>query len=208
MYVAAPDMAMGSQEMRWFAEANGDRRACTGKPKDLGGLPHELGSTGLGVFQAARVAAPHAGLRLGDATVAVEGFGNVGFFAARFLAGAGARLVAVSDSKGVVCNGNGIDFEKLAEAKARTGTVAGYEPADKTCCDSILDVRSDILVTAAVPDLVGPSDVGRLHFKLIVEGSNTRSVLGDSKGRGLPPRRCAMDLAVKRVRERMGKEGP
>jgi len=172
MYIAAPDMSMAEQEMRWFAEANGDSRACTGKPKDMGGLPHELGSTGWGVFHATAVAAPFAGMNLRNASVAIEGFGNVGWFAAKFLTEHGARLVAVSDSKGVVYNGNGIDLGRLVEAKKRTGSVVNYEQADRTCCDSILDVRSDILITAALPDLIKPSDVDRLNFRLIVEGSN------------------------------------
>ncbi|MFH1849997.1 MAG: Glu/Leu/Phe/Val dehydrogenase [archaeon] len=167
-YVAAPDISMGETEMQWFSEAVGSAKACTGKPASMGGLPHELGSTGFGVFHAAMVAMRHLGLR--SPTVAIEGFGNVGAFAAKFISPR-ARIVAVSDSGGLVYNPKGISYEKLAEVKKK-GSVADYRPGDPGCCDSILDVSADMLITAAVPDLISAGDVRRLKFKLIVEGSN------------------------------------
>src|SRR3989344_2447667 len=94
-YIAAPDINTGEQEMEWFAKANGSKKACTGKPKKMGGIPHELGSTGFGVFHAAKIASEYAKIDLEKATVAVEGFGNVGFYTAKFLSEAGAKLVAV-----------------------------------------------------------------------------------------------------------------
>jgi glutamate dehydrogenase/leucine dehydrogenase len=172
LYVAAPDMYMGEKEMQWFAQANGSNKACTGKPKSMGGLPHELGSTGFGVYHATRVASQYANLDLEDATVAIEGFGNVGSFAAKFLSEKGCKLIAVSDSKGVVYNGDGIDFNKLEKIKQESDSVINYKPASKDCCENILDVNADILITAAIPNLIKPGDVDRLEFKLIVEGSN------------------------------------
>jgi glutamate dehydrogenase (NAD(P)+) len=147
-------------------------KSATGKPAALGGLPHELGSTGFGVVHAAAVAAKHAGLHIGKATVAIEGFGNVGFFAAKFLHEKGAKLVAVSDRGGTIHNIRGLDYRKLSEIKRHKGSVAEYRPGSVDCCGSILDVHADILITAAIPDLIAPKDVGRLKFKLIVEGSN------------------------------------
>jgi glutamate dehydrogenase (NAD(P)+) len=171
-YVAAPDMNMGEKEMEWFVRANGDHKSATGKPRSLGGLPHELGSTGFGVYQATKVAAGHLKLDLSKATFAVEGFGNVGVFAARYLSEHGAKLVAVSDSRGVAHNPAGIDFAKLQAVKRQTGSVTNYTPCTVSDCDSILDVKADILVTAAIPDLIRAGDVDRLGFRLIVEGSN------------------------------------
>jgi glutamate dehydrogenase/leucine dehydrogenase len=172
LYVAGPDMYMGEKEMEWFAQANGSNKACTGKPMSMGGLPHELGSTGFGVYHATSVASHYANLDLEDATIAIEGFGNVGSFAAKFLSERGCKLVAVSDSKGVIYNGDGIDYNKLNKSKQETGTVIDYKPASRDCCENILDVNADILITAAIPNLIKPGDVDRLGFKLIVEGSN------------------------------------
>ena len=109
LYIAAPDINTGEKEMAWYAKINGGK-SVTGKPKNLGGLPHELGSTGFGVYQAAKVAVEHMNKKLKNMTFAVEGFGNVGWFAAKFLTKDGARLVAVSDSRGGLYNKNGIYF--------------------------------------------------------------------------------------------------
>jgi glutamate dehydrogenase (NAD(P)+) len=171
-YIAGPDMNTTEREMQWFAEENGSMKSATGKPAALGGLPHELGSTGFGVVHAAAVAAKHIGLDMGKATVAIEGFGNVGFFAAKFLHEKDARIVAVSDRGGTIHNLKGLDYRKLSQIKRHKGSVAEYRPGSVDCCGSILDVRADILITAAIPDLIAQKDVGRLKFKLIVEGSN------------------------------------
>jgi len=172
-YIAAPDMNMAEKEMAWFLEANGSRKAATGKPKSMGGLPHELGSTGFGVYHATMVAAESIGLDPSKATVAIEGFGNVGRFATKFLSETGCRIMAVSDSKGAVhSHGGGIDFKKLCEVKDRTGSVINYKPGNTDYHESILGVGTDILITAAVPDLINPGNAGSLRFKLIVEGSN------------------------------------
>ena len=171
-YVAAPDISMGEKEIEWYVNANGDMKSATGKPAKLGGLPHELGSTGFGVYHATVVASKYANLDLKGSTFAVEGFGNVGWFAAKFLSDHGAKLIAVSDSKGVIHNDNGLDFKKIVEIKKKTGTVNNYKDGICEECESILDVKADILITAAIPDLIKAGDVDRLNFKLIVEGSN------------------------------------
>jgi len=167
LYIAAPDISMGEQEMQWYVEANGDEKSTTGKPSSMKGLPHELGSTGFGVFQATKVASNH--LKLKNPTVAIEGFGNVGWFAAKFLTENNFKLVSVSDSKGAIYNENGINFEELAKIKKETGSVINYK-TDKI--NNILEAKADILITAAIPDLINEEDVNKLQFKLIVQGSN------------------------------------
>ena len=99
-YISAPDINMAEEEMRWFVEGHGDPKAITGKPKDLGGLPHELGSTGFGVAHSAKMALEFKGIPVQGATIAIEGYGNVGVFAHKFLEEMGAKIVAVSDSRG------------------------------------------------------------------------------------------------------------
>ncbi len=172
MYVAAPDINTAEHEMEVLAKAVGTLKACTGKPRKMKGIPHELGSTGFGVFHATIVAAPFAKINLKNATVAVEGFGNVGEFAAKFLVEYGAKLVAVSDSKGVVYNVHGLDFERLKTIKKRHGTVTAYSPGEIMPNKSIITLPVDVLITAAVPDLIKEEDVPSIGAKLIVCGSN------------------------------------
>ncbi len=170
-YVAAPDMGMAEREMGVFARANGSLKSCTGKPEKMGGLPHELGSTGFGVFHSVIVALRHLGKKCEDVTFAVEGFGNVGESTCKFLTESGARLVAVSDSKGALVVPDGIDFERLKKVKKARGTVAAYGGKVLPSKDLIFqDV--DVLVTAAIPDLIRMKDVPKIRAGLIVEGSN------------------------------------
>ncbi len=170
-YVAAPDINTAEHEMEVFAKANGSKKSCTGKPKKMGGIPHELGSTGFGVFHSTLIAVSHLGWNIKNKTVAVEGFGNVGSFVAKYISESGAKLVAVSDSKGVIYNKDGIDFKKLDSIKRKTGSVINY-PGKKLSSDEIISLPVDILVTAAVPDLIKISNVHKVKAKLIVEGSN------------------------------------
>jgi glutamate dehydrogenase/leucine dehydrogenase len=170
-YVAAPDMYMAEEEMRIFVKANGDRKSATGKPADMGGIPHELGSTGFGIYHATLVAANHIGLDIKKATFAVEGFGNVGQFAAKYLTEAGAKLVGVSDSKGTLYNKNGIDYEKLVKTKEMSGSVTSYSGTVLANKD-IIKLDADILIPAAIPNLIISSDIDTTKAKLIIEGSN------------------------------------
>ncbi|RMF55028.1 Glu/Leu/Phe/Val dehydrogenase [Candidatus Woesearchaeota archaeon] len=172
IYVAAPDMYMGEKEMDLFAKTNGDMKSITGKSKELGGLPHELGSTGFGVHLAALVGLEHLGIDVKGATVAIEGFGNVGWFAAKFMAEKGAKLIAVSDSKGVIYNPNGLNFEVLDKVKKEERTVTAYKDGKIISVDELLALDADVLITAAVPDLFDHSHVEKMKFKLIVQGSN------------------------------------
>lgn len=171
-YVAAPDMYFAEEEICTFVEANGSMRAATGKPKDMGGLPHELGSTGFGVYHATKVAAEHIGLEVKGATFAVEGFGNVGEFVAKFLTEHGAKLVGVSDSKGCLYVEDGINFEKLGNIKKTTGSVVNYPGGTVLSNKEIVRLGVDILIPAAVPNLIIAGDVDSVRAKLIVEGSN------------------------------------
>jgi len=172
LYIAGPDMYMAEGEMETFAKANGSMKSCTGKPKHLGGLPHELGSTGFGVYHSTLTALKFLGKDVKGATVAIEGFGNVGVFAFKFLSEAGAKIVAVSDSKGVIYNEKGIDFKKLEKVKEEEGSVINYGEGKVLKNHEIIYVHADVLITAAIPDLIKGSDVEELKFKLIVEGSN------------------------------------
>jgi len=172
LYVAAPDINTGEKEMEIYAKTNGSMKSVTGKPKELGGLPHELGSTGFGVYHATRIAAEFKEIDLSEATIAIEGFGNVGSFAAKFLSEAGAKLIGVSDIGGLAVNEKGLNYEKLIEARDKKGSVIHYPNAKILPHHDIVSLDVDILVTAAIPDLIKIADVENIKAKIIVEGSN------------------------------------
>lgn len=171
LYVAAPDINMAEEEMRIFAQANGSNKSCTGKPKDMGGIPHELGSTGFGVAHSTIVACDFLGMKIKNARITIEGFGNVGSFAFKFLAEKGAKIIAVSDSKGCLENEEGIDFEKLEKIKNETASVINY-PGKVLKSEEIFELDCDILITAALPDVINEKNYKKVKAKIIVEGSN------------------------------------
>ena len=177
LYVAAPDMNTAEQEMRWFAEENGSWKSTTGKPKDMCfgnkcGIPHEYGSTGFGVSHAALIALKSKKLDVSGISFAVEGFGNVGYFAAKYLTEKGAKLVAISDSKGTIYNPAGINFSELDRIKKQTGTVTNYKPGTVLKTTDLLELQVDMLITAAVPDVINKDNVDKIKAKIVVEGSN------------------------------------
>lgn len=171
-YVAGPDISTTEVEMATFAKALKTNKAATGKPAKMGGLPHELGSTGFGVYHAARVGLEKLDMSVSDATFAIEGFGNVGMFVAKFLAEEGASIVAVSDSRGCLVDSRGIDVDKLMKVKKEFGTVTAYDKSKVKPSSAIIEANADVLITAAIPDLIKLTDVKKVKAKLIVQGSN------------------------------------
>ena len=183
MYIAGPDVNTGEREMKWFVEATGDWHSATGKPADLCmkifdkkgercGIPNEFGSTGFGVAQATAVAAEVYGLNIKGATVAIEGFGNVGTFAFKYLAEIGAKIVAVADSRGGVYNADGLDYKKLMGLKKERKSVADYKPGKKISRDAIFGLKVDILIPASVTDVINDKNKSSIKAKIIVEGAN------------------------------------
>ncbi|MEK7621699.1 MAG: Glu/Leu/Phe/Val dehydrogenase [Patescibacteria group bacterium] len=172
LYIAGPDINMTEKEMAIFVRAVNDRQAATGKPARLGGLPHELGSTGYGVAEAVKLALTHRGLPLPGARVAVEGFGNVGVFAARFLTEAGLKIVAVSDSKGTIYNQNGLPWKELLGVKKAKGSVINFLNSEKLSNDQIFTLPVDVLIPAALPDVINATNTDEVNASVIVEGAN------------------------------------
>ncbi len=171
-YIAGPDVNMAEGDMAVFVKAAGNKRAATGKPKKLGGLPHELGSTGFGVAEATQIALTHRNLPVKGATVAIEGFGNVGVFAAKFLSEMGCKIVADSDSRGTVFLPAGFNIAQLIKIKAKTGSVVNYPGAEKLSNTAIFELPIDVLIPAALPDVINEKNVGKVKAKIIVEGAN------------------------------------
>ncbi len=172
LYIAGPDINMTEKEMAIFVQAVGMRQAATGQPKRLGGLPHELGSTGYGVAEAVKLALIHRGFPLAGARVAIEGFGNVGIFAARFLTEAGLKIVAVSDSKGAVYNQNGLPWKELLKVKKVKDSVVHFLNSEKLANDKIFTLPVDVLIPAALPDVINDKNADQIQASVIVEGAN------------------------------------
>lgn len=178
-YIAAPGINTGEEEMAAYARANGSLRSCTGKPAymcvkpgERCGIPHEYGSTGYGVFHATRVAAEHVNMNLKEAAIAIDGFGNVGSFLAKYLSEFGAKVVAVSDSKGCIYTPDGLDYEKLKKVKKETRSVINYEPGQVLKHEEMFALPVDILIPASIPDVINKKNVGKIKAKLIVEAAN------------------------------------
>ena len=180
LYVAAPDINTGEKEMAVFAKENGSLKSATGKPSTLCvkpgvkcGIPHEYGSTALGVVQAAFTAANYTkNIDVGNATAAVEGFGNVGSYVVDYLSQIGVKVVAVSDSKGCVFNPDGLDYEKLLDAKTKTGSVINYRPGKILKNMELFELSVDLLIPAALPDVINAYNVERIKAKMVVEAAN------------------------------------
>jgi len=171
-YVAGPDMNTTEKEMAAIADELGTKKASTGKPSDMGGLPHELGSTGYGVFESTDVTVSFLGWDMKKMSVAIEGFGNVGTFAAKFLSEKGAKIVAVSDSKGTIYNPEGMDVEKLIQVKSETGAVKNYGKGKLLEPEKLFELPVDILIPGARPNVITDENKEKVKAKVIVEAAN------------------------------------
>ncbi len=179
LYVAAPDINTGEKEMAVFAEENGSMKACTGKPAQMCvkpgvkcGIPHEYGSTGFGVAQSTFTAADYLHLDIESTTAAIEGFGNVGSFVAKYLTENGVKVVSVSDSQGCIYNPEGLEYEKLAKVKSETHSVTNYRPGKVLDNKEVFELPVDILIPAALPDVIREDNVGRVKAKMVIEAAN------------------------------------
>lgn len=181
-YISGPDMNIAETEMQWFAEAHGSWDSVTGKPADYCeikngkkrcGLPHELGSTGYGVALSAIVAVEHKKIDLKGATVAIAGYGNVGQFVHKFLEEKGAKIIAVSDSRGVLVSKNGLGWKKIWKVKNKKGgTVINSKDGQIKARDSIYEMEVDVLIPAAGSDVIHNKNVNKVKAKVVVQGAN------------------------------------
>ncbi|HXX96181.1 MAG TPA: Glu/Leu/Phe/Val dehydrogenase [Candidatus Bathyarchaeia archaeon] len=185
-YIAATDIGTTELDMAVFAHEIGDMRACTGKPAELGGIPHELGTTGYGVASALEAAVEILEeLKSLDISskkqtrVSIQGFGNVGSFTAKFLDASGIKVVAVSDASGFIHNKDGLNIPRLMKdmrGKTRFSDLKGYDVCDK---EEIFEVDSDIFIPAAIGDVITEKTASKLlahNIKMVVEAANLPTV--------------------------------
>src|SRR5580693_4331671 len=157
MDIPAPDVYTDSQTMAWIMDTYSMQKGysvpgvVTGKPISLGGSEGRGEATGRGCAYVIREAAPHAGVKVHGGTVAVQGFGNAGSVAASILSEEqGAKIVAVSDSKGGILNNDGLNVATVEEHKKKTGSVVGFPGAKSISNTDVLEVKADILIPAAL----------------------------------------------------------
>jgi glutamate dehydrogenase len=144
----------------------------TGKPVRVGGSLGRNEATSRGVMYTVIEAAKHLGLELEGAEVAVQGFGNVGFHAARLLHELGCEIIAVSDSKGGIYNARGLNPAKVMEHKSTTGSVVGYEGCKSVTNEELLELECDILVPSALENQITKTNAGKIKAKIVAEGAN------------------------------------
>ncbi|TGU45651.1 Glu/Leu/Phe/Val dehydrogenase [bacterium M00.F.Ca.ET.152.01.1.1] len=187
--VPAPDVGTGEREMAWmmdeFRRANPtdviNARACvTGKPLSKGGIAGRTEATGRGVQFAIQsyLGDPRtpgiAGRRdLKGATVVVQGFGNVGYHAAKFLSEDGARVLVIAERDGYVANPDGLPIEALKQHHMRTGSILGFDAAKSFPGDMTgIEEACDILIPAAMENAIHGDNAARIKAHLIVEAAN------------------------------------
>ena len=177
--IPAPDMGTGPREMAWlmdhYSRAQGMtvNAVVTGKPLVLGGSLGRTEATGRGVMISALAAMEKMKINPFKATCAVQGFGNVGSWAASLLHERGVTVVSVSDLSGAYYNKNGINIQKAIEYRNNNnGTLDGFEGAEKISPDELLLLEVDVLVPAAVEDVITEENAPKIKAKLIVEGAN------------------------------------
>jgi glutamate dehydrogenase (NAD(P)+) len=175
--VPAPDMNTNAQVMAWifdeYSQHHGYTPACvTGKPIELGGSLGRESATGRGVFYVTEALLKDLNMPMAGARVAVQGFGNVGSFATRFFAEAGAKVVAVGDISGGVYNSQGLNISDLLVYSREKRTVAGFAGAEKISGQDVLEVDCDILVPAALQCVLTKKTAERVRARVIAEGAN------------------------------------
>ena len=178
--VPAPDVNTNEQIMAWAMDTYSMHygrtvtAVVTGKPIELGGSVGRREATGRGCAIATREAARHLGMSLKGATVAVQGFGNVGSITAELLVEMGAKLVAITDWRGGVHNAKGLDVTKcIQKVKCDPDrTIAGYPEGDAITQEEMFALDVDILVPAALEDQITTANAGNVKAKILCEGAN------------------------------------
>jgi glutamate dehydrogenase (NAD(P)+) len=175
--IPAPDLGTNAQTMAWMMDAYGQLHGhtpgiVTGKPVELGGSPGRESATGRGVVIALQAYCRELGREPRDVTVAVQGNGNVGSWAARLAATAGFPVVAISKSTGGIYDARGLDIDALDRHRAQGGDLTSFPGAEQITNDELLALPCVALVPAAIDDVITESNCDRVRAQIIVEAAN------------------------------------
>ena len=182
--IPAPDVNTNAQVMSWFmdeySQVHGYSPAIvTGKPLELGGSEGREAATGRGTAVITREASEKWGIDLKDCKVVIQGFGNVGSYAAKFLHEYGCKIIAVSDVSGGLHDKDGLDIPSLFDYNRRNRTIKGFEQGKNITNEQLLALDCDFLIPAALGSAINDSNAHSLNCKVIIEAANG-PVTGDA----------------------------
>ncbi len=178
--VPAPDVYTTPQIMAWMMDeygamhqTNNPFSTITGKPLEVWGSEGRSDSTAMGGMFVMREAAKTLGIDLKNARIAVQGAGNAGMFAYTLSKQLfGAKVVAISDSKGGIYDDEGIDMDKLIKAKSNPGQISSYEGGTKITNEQLLESEVDILIPSAIESQITAKNADKINAKLLLELAN------------------------------------
>jgi len=177
--ILAPDMNTNPQTMAWIMDTYSMLKGysvpgvVTGKPLELGGSVGRLEATGKGVYIVTKKLLEHLDMSLEDKTVAIQGAGNVGAVSAQYFASAGAKIIAISDSKSGVYNPNGLGLNSVLGCKDNYGRFLSHEiEGEEITNKELLELECDILIPAALSNQITSQNADNLKCKIMTEGAN------------------------------------
>jgi glutamate dehydrogenase (NAD(P)+) len=176
--IPAPDMYTNEQTMAWIMDTYSINvghtvpSVVTGKPVSIGGSFGRTEATGRGVAYCAKRAVDFIGLDKKSPSVVVQGFGNVGSVTAKQLHEAGYKVIAVSDVHGGVYNDKGLDIPRLIAYVSEMGKVGGFANAEEVTNEELLQIPCDILVPAALSNVIHAGNMKHINARIVVEGAN------------------------------------
>ncbi len=171
--IPAPDMGTDARTMAWlmdeFHRLEGFQPACvTGKPVELFGAPGREEATGRGVAQIAAATLEKSDVKVKGATVAIQGFGNVGRYAALVCQELGMKVIAISDVSGGIVDKKGIDIASIFMHK----TLEDVQAEERIGASEVLEIKCDVLIPAALGGVINEENMGRINADFIIEGAN------------------------------------
>jgi glutamate dehydrogenase (NAD(P)+) len=171
--IPAPDMGTDAKTMAWlmdeFHRLEGFQPACvTGKPVELFGAPGREEATGRGVAQIAAATLEKSDVKVKGATVAIQGFGNVGRYAALVCQELGMKVIAISDVSGGIVDKKGIDIASIFTVKS----LADVQADERVGAADVLEVKCDVLIPAALGGVINESNMNKINADFIIEGAN------------------------------------
>ncbi len=176
--VPAPDMGTNQQTMAWIMDTYSMHKrhtvtaVVTGKPLDLGGSRGRTEATGRGCLFVTLQALKKFGIQPESASVVVQGFGNVGGQGARLMAAAGMKVVSIIEWDGAVYNANGLDIPALMEHRRETGSILDFAGGENMDKQEAMYLPVDVLVPAAMENVITSANASRIQAKIICEGAN------------------------------------